>query len=68
MPQRDHLDKAALQLLLSICSPGRVGRVQLKTIVPSPALHEPRAPQELLSLSCAKNVLLTILSGFLFLA
>lgn len=64
MPQRQASTSAAFKYFSSI----RFGSVQLKNVLPRPALHEPRQQDKLLSLSCAKNVLLTTVSGFIFLA
>lgn len=57
-----------LQLLLSTYSSVRLGRVQLKNLLPRPALREPRQQEELLSISRSKTTALTMPSGFIFLA
>lgn len=60
MPQRDNLDRAVLQLLLSAYSSIRVGRVQQQNLLPSAALQEPGQGEELISLVCARNIVLTM--------
>lgn len=49
MPQRDHLGKAVLQLLLTTYSSVRVGRIQMKNLLPRLALHDRLLTLSLLS-------------------
>ena len=68
MPQRDSLDRTILQLLLSTYNSIRVGRIQHQNLLHSAALQKPRQGEELISLSCAGNIVFKMLSRYIFLA